>query len=144
MPAARAYILMEVAIGGALVALLAATLMSSLADARVRNVVAGRDVVASSLALAKLEQQRSLGFAKVGADVPASCTAAGVTENAVTGQQGKFTRTCQLANVNTAVTIRTVTIHCTDVNVTVTYVANASIRVAGGARTVSLRSRVCS
>ena len=137
----RGYILMEVAIAGALVAVIAGTLLSSLADARVRNVMAGRDVVASQLALEKIEQQRALGFA--GAGAAAACG----TEATVAGQKGAYSRTCAVAvSAGSPFTINTVTVNCKDVTVTVKYNVDAAARStsANGDRTVTLQTRVCS
>jgi type II secretory pathway pseudopilin PulG len=144
----RGYILLEVAIGGAMVAVLCATILSSLADARVQNVVAGRDAVAGQLALEKLEQQRALGYTLAGT---ANCLA---TET-VTNQQGLYTRTCTVQaspGTTTAFThalgactatcsmAATVNVLCRDVNVSVSYTAHDG----KGTHTVAVKSKVCS
>jgi type II secretory pathway pseudopilin PulG len=141
----RGYILLEVAIGGAMVAVLCATVLSSLADARVQNVVAGRDAVAGQLALERLEQQRTLGFTLAGS---ANCPA---TET-VTNQQGAYTRTCSVSGASTTAFTHatgsctptcnmaaTVNVSCKDVNVSVSYSAHDG----KGTHTVSLKSKVC-
>ncbi|HEY4220088.1 MAG TPA: hypothetical protein VGO62_02070 [Myxococcota bacterium] len=142
----RAYILMEVAISGALLAILAGELLSTLADARVKNVVSGRDVVASQLALAKIEQQRSLGYLNVGTDTGPSCSSGGTVENPVAGPAANYTRTCTAAAMpGTNINVNGKIVKCRDVDVAVKYNAHTSFTISNptGDRTVTLRSRVC-
>jgi hypothetical protein len=85
----RGYILLEVMMGGALTALVVAGLLSSLADARVRNIVAGRDAVAASLAQDMVEEVRSRGFGNAGG----LCTGAFAP---VSNNQAVYRRKCTL------------------------------------------------
>ncbi len=138
MKNARGYILLEVAIGGAMVALLCATLLTSLADARTRNVVAGRNVIASQLALEKIEQQRALGFANLGTDSPASCSAGGVVDTP-SFTLGAYTRSCTIgATTSTAFSENGgIAVSCKPVSVTVSYNTSA------GKQSVTAKSAVC-
>lgn len=90
-PALRGYLLLEVAIGGAMLALLISTLLTSLADARVRNVKAGRDAIAAQLVQEQIERERSLGFAGTPS---ADCDGA---FHDVVGQTGLYRRFCDAA-----------------------------------------------
>ena len=67
----RAYIMLEVAVGGAMIAVVIMGVLTALADGRTRNAYAGRDVIASQLVLAKLEEYRTM----TRANAKAACTA---------------------------------------------------------------------
>ena len=128
----RGYILIEVTVGGALVAVIVATLLSTLADSRMRNVVAGRDLVASQLLNDKLDLQRSKGFT----NADTGCA----TEAKVAGQTSTYIRRC----VPTTTTQNflgvggvTRTINCKVITVQVEY------RPQSGARIVEGRTWVC-
>ncbi len=85
----RGYILLEVAVGGAMIAIAILGLMSSLADGRTRNVVGGRDVIAAQLALDKIEMQRARGFGDTGTNCALS---------ELIHTQGVYTRNCTMAS----------------------------------------------
>ena len=81
----RGYVLLEVAMGGAMVAVVVFGLLANLAESRTRNVIGGRDVIASQLALDKIEMQRARGYGTAGTN----CVAGEVIQN-----QGVYTRDC--------------------------------------------------
>ncbi len=107
----RGYVLLEVAIGGALVAVVVLSLLGSLSEGRTRNVIGGRDVIASQLALDKIEMQRARG--------PGN-TATGCAMGETIQNQGIYTRDC-VAAVCPPQTMFGVTVTCERVTVTVTY-----------------------
>lgn len=114
----RGYVLLEVAIGGAMVAVVIFSLLGSLAEGRTRNVIGGRDVIASQLALDKIEMQRARGFGN---------TATGCAMGETIQNQGVYTRDC----VGAACAARTmfgVTVNCERVTVTVTYTTSLGVR----------------
>jgi type II secretory pathway pseudopilin PulG len=91
--APRGYLLLEIAIGGALLAVLISVLLTALANARVRNVKAGRDAIAAQLVQEQIERERSVGFA----GTPSStCDDDGALHD-VTGQTGVYRRSCDVA-----------------------------------------------
>lgn len=85
----RGYILLEVMMGGALTALVIAGLLSSLADARVQNIIASRDAVAAALAQDMMEEARSRGFG----NAATVCTGAFAP---VPNQQALYRRRCTI------------------------------------------------
>lgn len=107
----RGYILIEVAVGGAILAVAIFGLMGSLAEARTRNVIGGRDVIASQLALDKVEMQRALGYGN---------TATGCNAGEVIQNQGVYTRDCSVTTP-AAVTMFGITRGREQISVTVTY-----------------------
>lgn len=123
MKNARAYILLEVAVGGAMVAVVIVSLLGVLADARNRNVYAGRDVIASQLVLEKLEEYRASGG-----------TTACATETLVPNVQGVYARVCTPASA--ATNVNGVAVTYNEAAVTVTY------QTHDGPRTVSGVTRV--
>jgi hypothetical protein len=108
----RAYLLLEVAIGGAVVAVIVGSILTSLSQARTMTIIVGRDQTASQLVVEKLDERRALGFTLVTAEAPAT----------VTGVNGLYTRE---TTVNTACTevipAPGTNIPCKDITVTVTY-----------------------
>lgn len=121
---ARGYILLEITIGGALIALLIASLLTQVAQARVDNVIAGREIVASQLLQEKIERERARGFVAGGSCSPAE------TNTVVAGQQGTYRRTCvrDAAATQTIGSGPAVTVNYNDVKVTVTYDTNKGPR----------------
>ena len=65
MRTSRGFLLLDVMVGGALVALILATLLVILASARAKNVAASRDLVATQLVLEEIDRQRAASFANV-------------------------------------------------------------------------------
>lgn len=59
MRTSRGFLLLDVMVGGALVALILATLLVILASARAKNVAASRDLVATQLVLEEIDRQRA-------------------------------------------------------------------------------------
>lgn len=107
----RGYILLEVTIGGAIVAVAVFSMLASLSEGRTRNVIGGRDVIASQLALDKVEMQRARGFG----DTATNCSAGETIQN-----QGLYTRDCSVATP-ADVTMFGVTRSREEITVTVTY-----------------------
>lgn len=62
---ARAYLLIEVMIGGVIASAVMVGVLSQIGEARARAIVTAREVVATQLVTDKLEQARGLGFAGV-------------------------------------------------------------------------------
>jgi hypothetical protein len=113
----RGYVLYEVMLGGALIALILATLMTQVADSRTKNVIAGRDTIAAMLVQQKMAQQRARGFADVGT----GCA----TETTVAGQQGNYERVCTAGGA-VAETINGIAVNYKDLSVTVNYTTSQS------------------
>ena len=65
MRTSRGFLLLDVMVGGALVALILATLLVILASARAKNVAASRDLVATQLVLEEIDRQRAASYANV-------------------------------------------------------------------------------
>lgn len=110
---ARGYILLEVMMGGAMTALLCAHLLSSLSDARVRNVLAARDGVAAALVQDKIEEARSRGFGNAGT----ICSGAFVV---VPNQQAAYRRSCTIGAAQSQ-TLNGVAVQFEPVDVVVEY-----------------------
>lgn len=132
-PAGRGYILIEVTIGGALIALLIAGLLTQIAQARTDNVIAGRQIIAAQLVQEKIERERALGFVSAGGCNPAETAAV------IANQQGRYERTCT-RTASTSETIGAgvgaVTVNYNTVTVTVDYETNR------GTRTTEVVTRV--
>ncbi|MCC7071849.1 MAG: hypothetical protein IT383_11040 [Deltaproteobacteria bacterium] len=126
----RAYIMLEVAVGGAMIAVVIMGVLTALADGRTRNAYAGRDVIASQLVLAKLEEYRTM----TRANAKAACTA--LSENPVPNQQGRYTRTCGWVDGSDALPGLISAIPFTTLTVTVSYPATPT------ARTLNAMTRV--
>jgi hypothetical protein len=105
----RGYMLLEVAIGGAVTAVILATVFNQLAAARVRSITAARDVTAAQLVTEKIEEMRQ-------AAVPAAAT------ETVAGVSGTYTRTVVVATGTE--TMGATTLSYTDVAVTVSFPSN--------------------
>ena len=118
--------MLEGAIGGAMVAVAVFSMLVNLADGRTRNVIGGRDVIASQLALDKVEMQRARGFGN---------TATGCAAGETIQNQGVYTRDCVPAGC-AAQTMFGVTVQCERITVTVGY--NTSV----GPRSVTVVSEV--
>jgi hypothetical protein len=123
--AARAYVLLEVAIGGALVAIVCATLMSSLADARSRNVWAGRDVVAGQLVQEQIEEARAVGRGNNPTDCPGTAQ--------VATQEAIYQRTCAISTAGSPTNVGGSALAFDTVTVTVQYATSAGNRVTSAA-----------
>lgn len=124
-PAGRGYILIEVSIGGALVALLIAGLLTQIAQARTDNVIAGRQIIAAQLVQEKIERERALGFVAAGGCNPAETAAV------IANQQGQYKRTCTRtasASETIGAGLGAVTINYNTVTVTVEYETNRGTR----------------
>lgn len=115
----RGYVLLEVAVGGAMVAVVVFGLLGSLAEGRTRNVIGGRDVIASQLALDKIEMQRARGFGNTGT----GCTAGVETIQ----NQGIYKRDCVAASCPAKIMFG-VTVNCERVTVTVEYTTSLGVR----------------
>lgn len=115
----RGYVMLEAAIGGILVALAVFGMLASLADGRTKNVIGGRDVIASQLALDKVELQRSTGYP----NFDAGCAAGEVIQH-----QGLYTRDCVVDGACPAQTMFGVTVNCKRITVTVTYTTSLGPR----------------
>lgn len=126
----RGYIMLEVAMGGALIAVVIVGVLTALAEGRNRNTYAGRDVIASQLVLAKLEEYRTM----TRANAKAACAA--LNENPVPNQQGRYVRTCAWADDSETLPGMAAAIPFTTVTVTVTYPTTTT------ARTLNAMTRV--
>ena len=127
----KGYVLWEVVLGGALIAIIMGTLLTSLAEGRVKNAVAGRDVVAAQLVQEKIEEARARGKGVT----PTACAGTAVT---VANQQGSYSRTCTV----TAGGSNTVTTGAGALTVTFdTVTVSVSYRPATGVRTVAASVR---
>lgn len=122
----RGYLMMEVAIGGAMAAVIIAGIVTLVADARVKRTAAARDVVASQLVLDKLEDLRNSNPIAGGSDTPLP----GYTRTWTAAAAAVETLTTPFGNI---------TMNSTEVVVTVTYNSNAS---SNPVRTATARSRV--
>lgn len=111
--ARRGYILLEVLMGGAMTALVVTGLLSSLADARVKNIIAGRDAVAAGLAQSMMEEVRSRGFG----NATSLCTGAFAP---VPNQQAAYRRRCTLAAAASH-TLNTVTVTFEKVDIVIEF-----------------------
>jgi len=132
-PRHRGYLLLEAAIGGAIVAVIIGGLLTSLSQAQTMSIIAAREQTAIQLVNEKLDERRALGFAGVTAEVPAT----------VVGVTGQFTRQTTVTNCTETVPAPGANIPCRDITVTVSFVAgrNASAG-AGGTRTMQATARV--
>ncbi|OGQ23931.1 MAG: hypothetical protein A2138_19415 [Deltaproteobacteria bacterium RBG_16_71_12] len=120
------YLLMEVAIGGAMAAVIIAGILTLIADARVKRTAAARDVVASQLVLDKMDDLRNSNPIVAGSDTPLPGYTRSWTANAATAE----TMTVPDGGI---------VLNSTEVVVTVTYTSNAS---SNPVRTATARSRV--
>lgn len=129
----RGYLLLEAAVGGAMVAVIIASILSSLAQAQTMSVIAGRDQTASQLVGEKLEERRALGFANVTAQAAAT----------VTGVTGVYTRTTTVATCVEPIPAPGANVNCKDITVTVTFpVGRNAATGSGGIRTSQASARV--
>lgn len=108
----RGYIMLEAAIGGVMVAVAVFAMLVSLSDGRTKNIIGGRDVIASQLALDKVELQRSTGYA----NFDAGCAAGELIQ-----YQGFYTRDCVVDGACPSQTMFGATVNCKRITVTVTY-----------------------
>lgn len=128
----RGYVLIEVMVGGALFAVLVSVLLTQLAEARTRNVIAGRDVVAAQLVQEQLGRERAAGYAGTPS---ATCNAAFA---AVASQTGKYERKCEVVNgTRTVGSAATQTLNVNTVTVTVRYDNSAD-----GVRTIAAATEI--
>ncbi len=104
--ARRGYMLLEVSIGGAVTAVILATVFNQLSAARVRSITSARDVTASQLVIERIEAMRQ-------AAVPTAAT------ETVANVNGRYTRTTAVATGTE--TMGTTTLTFTDVAVTVSF-----------------------
>ena len=135
----RAYLLIDVMIGGALAAVVIAGLLSVLVDARAKNVQATRDVVATQLVLESLERCRAAGFAGVSG---ATCPLAAPPGTAVPGQTGNYKRSIQSSVAGSPETINAIQLPFKDVTVTVTYVVGGPTAGTNATRTSQATTRI--
>jgi hypothetical protein len=131
--APRAYLLIEISVGGALIAVLITGLLTQLAAARVQNVIAGRDVISAQLAQEKIEIERASGFKLVPGCAPAE------TSTVLAGQQGQYRRTCSRGGP-LGETIGGVAVRFNEVTVVVEYETNTARN--GGLRRIEAITRV--
>ena len=124
----RGYLLIDVMIGGVLVAIVLATILSVVLHARSRNVYAARDVVATQLVLERLDQVRSQAFGAIAAGTTTEATVAGITS-------GRYSRTTVITTGNT--NGGGFTLDFKEIRVTVTYTTQDS-----GVRTSQATTRV--
>ena len=106
-----AYLLLEVALGGAIVAVIVGSILTSLSQARTMSIISGRDQTASQLVLETLDERRALGFALVTAQAAAP----------VAGVQGVYTRETTVTPCVEVIAAPGVNMNCKDITVTVTY-----------------------
>jgi hypothetical protein len=112
----RAYLLLEAAMGGAMVAVIVGSILTSLSQARTMSIITNRDQIANQLVVEKLEEQRALGF---------TGTAAGVTTEAVVaGVTGKYARETTIADCTETIPAPVGNQACRDITVKVTYLTS--------------------
>jgi type II secretory pathway pseudopilin PulG len=129
----RAYLMLEAAIGGTMVAVIIGAILTSLSQARTMNVVVERDLTASQLVTEALERQRALGFAGVVA----------VSATPVPGVTGRFLRGITVAACTETVPAPGTNLSCKDVTVTVTYTTSLNARLGTSTtRTAQATARV--
>lgn len=115
----RAYLLLEVAVGGAMVAVLIGTILTSMSQARTLSVTTNRDLIANALVMQELDRQRALGFAGAVAATPA----------AVTGINGRYLRGVTVTSCVESIPAPGANINCKDVTVTVTFQTSNNARL---------------
>jgi len=129
----RAYLLLEVAIGGAVVAVIVGSILTSLSQARTMTIVVGRDQTASQLVVEKLDERRALGFTLVSAEAPAT----------VTGVTGLYTRETTVATCTEVIPAPGTNLPCKDITVTVTYQTSQNAKMGTSTtRTTRASARV--
>lgn len=121
-PAARGYLLLEAAIGGAMVAVIIGSLLTSLTQARTMSIIAARDQTATQLVNEKLDERRALGFDNVTAEAPAK----------VVGVTGNFTRETRVTTCTETVPAPGTDIPCKDITVVVRFPVGANATTGGG------------
>ena len=120
----RGYVLIEVMVGGALFAVLVSVLLTQLAEARTRNVIAGRDVVAAP----PVQQQPG----------PARGAVGGGTRSATGYAAVAYERKCEVVNgTRTVGSAATQTLNVNTVTVTVRYDNSAD-----GVRTIAAATEI--
>jgi len=129
---ARAYLLLEIALGGAIVAVIVGGILTSLSQARTMTITVGRDQTASQLVLEKLDERRALGFALVTAQSAAT----------VATVAGNYTRTTTVTNCTEIVPAPGTNINCKDIRVTVTFTTSNGSGLGGATRTAQATARV--
>jgi hypothetical protein len=127
----RAYLLLEVALGGAIVAVIVGSILTSLSQARTMSIISGRDQTASQLVLETLDERRALGFALVTAQAAAP----------VTGVHGVYTRETTVTPCVEVIAAPGANMNCKDITVTVTYPISANAST-GNATTRTSRATV--
>ena len=132
---ARAYLMFEVMVGGAMSAVIIVGIISSLSHTHSMRVVAGRDTTASQLALVKMEELRRASFPP---------TTAGSPESPVPGVQGRYTRSWTVSAVATesitppALGSPAINNSFVDISVTVSFPSNVD---SSPTRTTTISSR---
>ncbi len=121
----RAYLLFEVAIGGAIIAVVIGGLLTELQRSRALNIAGGRDIEASQLVLERLEAMRH----SAAASSPAFTALAAGTP-ADPGVPAGYTRTTTVSGIGTEATPLPnnagFTLDYKDVTVTVSYTIKLS------------------
>ncbi len=129
----RAYLMLEVALGGTMVAVIIGAILTSLSQARTMSIVVDRDLTASQLVTEALERQRALGFSGVTA----------VSAAPVPGVTGRFLRALTVASCTETVPAPGTNLPCKDVTVTVTYTTSENARLGTSTtRTAQATARV--
>lgn len=135
-PRPRAYLLLEAAVGGAMVAVIIGSILTSLSQARTMSVLLGRDQTASNLVVEKLEERRALGFLAAGLPLT-------LTEATVANVNGSYRRVTQVTACTEVIPAPGVTVSCNDIVVTVTYVSSKGAKLGNSTtRTSSATARV--
>lgn len=129
----RGYLLLEAAVGGAMVAVIIGSLLTSMSQARTMSVLSGRDQTASQLVGEKLEERRALGFDNVTPEAAA----------VVIGVTGEYKRTTTVTDCIEVLPPPGTDMPCKDIAVTVTYQVSANAGSgAAGVRTSQATARV--
>ncbi len=116
-----------------MVAVIIASILTSLSQAQNLGIIAARDQTASLLVGEKLEERRALGFAGVTAQAPA--IVAGVT--------GNYTRDTVVSPCTEVVGSPGVNLDCKDITVNVSFTSGGNASTgAGGLRTSQASARV--
>ena len=131
----RAYLLLEAAVGGAMVAVILGSILTSLSQARTMSTVLGRDQVASTLVVEKLDELRAKGFS--------GNAVATTTENPVTGVEGKYKRTVTVTACSETVPSPGTNMTCRDIVVAVEFNVSNTAKVGVATTRISTgRTRV--
>lgn len=125
----RAYLLLEAAIGGAMVAVILGSILTSLSQARTMSIVLGRDQVASTLVVEKIDELRALGFA----GNPVAVT----TENPVAAIEGKYKRTVTVTACTETIPAPGANVNCRDIVVAVEFNVSKNAKVGAATTRVS-------